>query len=89
MVYLHNVYAGPGLAGVPRGAVKRLRIAAYHYGYPGMAGPDKIGRARTVGCDADSRNGAGPRGRLGAVSRAGVYADHAFSRWTPTARRWR
>ncbi len=43
-VYLHDVYAGPGLAGVPRGAVKRLRIAAYHYGYPGMAGPDKIGR---------------------------------------------
>ena len=45
VVYLHNVYAGPGLAGVPRGAVKRLRIAAYHYGYPGMAGPDKVGRA--------------------------------------------
>lgn len=43
VVYLHNVYAGPGLAGVPRGAVKRLRIVAYHYGYPGMAGPDKVG----------------------------------------------
>ncbi|MBN2475551.1 MAG: SUMF1/EgtB/PvdO family nonheme iron enzyme [Pirellulales bacterium] len=43
IVYLHNVYAGPGLAGVPRGAVKRLRIVGYHYGYPGMAGPDKIG----------------------------------------------
>ncbi|MCH5373467.1 MAG: hypothetical protein JJ992_05790, partial [Planctomycetes bacterium] len=45
VVYLHNIYAGPGLAGVPRGAVKRLRIAAYHFGFPGMAGPDKIGRA--------------------------------------------
>lgn len=43
-VYLHNVYAGPGLRGVPPGSVKRLRIAAYHYGYPGMADPDKIGR---------------------------------------------
>lgn len=43
-VYLHDVYAGPGLAGVPRGAVKRLRIIAYHYGYPGLAGPDLIGR---------------------------------------------
>ncbi|MCP4263515.1 MAG: SUMF1/EgtB/PvdO family nonheme iron enzyme [Planctomycetes bacterium] len=43
VVYLHDVYAGPGLAGVPRGTVKRLRIAAYHFGYPGMAGPDKIG----------------------------------------------
>jgi len=43
VVYLHDVYAGPGLAGVPRGTVKKLRIAAYHFGYPGMAGPDKIG----------------------------------------------
>jgi formylglycine-generating enzyme required for sulfatase activity len=44
-VYLHNVYAGPGLQGVPRGSVKRLRIVAYHYGYPGMADTDKIGHA--------------------------------------------
>jgi len=43
IVYLHDVYAGPGLAGVPRGAVKKLRIVAYHFGYPGLAGPDKIG----------------------------------------------
>ncbi len=44
LVYLHDVYAGPGLRGVPHGSVKRLRLAAYHFGYPGMAGPDKIGR---------------------------------------------
>jgi hypothetical protein len=43
VVYLHDVYAGPGLAGIPKGTVKKLRIVAYHYGYPGMAGPDKIG----------------------------------------------
>ncbi len=43
VVYLHDVYAGPGLAGVPRGTVKRLRVVAYHFGYPGMAGPDKAG----------------------------------------------
>jgi len=43
VVYLDDVYAGPGLAGVPRGTVKKLRIIAYHFGYPGMAGPDKIG----------------------------------------------
>ena len=42
-VYIHNVYAGPGLKGVPAGTVKRLRVIAYHYGYFGMAGPDKIG----------------------------------------------
>jgi len=40
---LQDVYAGPGLAGVPRGTIKRLRIVAYHFGYPGLAGPDKIG----------------------------------------------
>ena len=43
VVYLHNVYAGPGLAGVPHGTIKRLRVVAYHFGYPGLAGPDKIG----------------------------------------------
>lgn len=44
VVLLHDVYRGPGLKGVPRGTIRRLRVAAYHYGYPGMAGPDKIGR---------------------------------------------
>ena len=43
VIYLHDVYAGPGLAGVPRGTAKKLRILAYHFGYPGLAGPDKIG----------------------------------------------
>ncbi|MHC4207450.1 MAG: HzsA-related protein, partial [Planctomycetota bacterium] len=43
VVYLDDIYAGEGLKGVPRGTVKKLRILAYHYGYPGMAGPDKIG----------------------------------------------
>jgi len=43
VVYLHDVYAGPGLAGVPRGTAQRLRILAYHFGYRGLAGPDKIG----------------------------------------------
>jgi formylglycine-generating enzyme required for sulfatase activity len=42
-VYLHDIYAGPGLEDVPRGTVKELRIVGYHFGYPGMAGPDKIG----------------------------------------------
>ena len=45
VVIVHDVYQGPGLQGVPRGVVRQLRIAAYHYGYPGMAGPDKVGRA--------------------------------------------
>ena len=45
VIVLHDIYKGPGLKGVPRGTVKKLRIAAYHFGFPGMAGPDKIGRA--------------------------------------------
>lgn len=44
VLYLHDVYRGPGLAGVPRGTIEHLRVFAYHYGYRHMAGPDKIGR---------------------------------------------
>lgn len=44
IVYLHSVYSGPGLTGVPRGTIKSLRVIAYDFGYPGLAGPDLIGR---------------------------------------------
>ncbi len=43
VVYLHDIYRGPGLAGVPRGTIRSLRVIAYHFGYPGLAGPDVIG----------------------------------------------
>jgi formylglycine-generating enzyme required for sulfatase activity len=43
-VFLQDIYAGPGLAGVPRGTVKHLRVVAYDFGYIGLAGPDIIGR---------------------------------------------
>ena len=43
IVYLHDVYAGPGLRDVPRGTVTHLRVHAYHFGYRGLAGWDKIG----------------------------------------------
>jgi len=42
-VYLHDVYAGPGLSGVSRGTVKKLRVLSYHFGYRDLAGSDKIG----------------------------------------------
>ena len=38
MFYMADVYTGPGLAGVPRGAVKKLRIFTYHFGYQQIAG---------------------------------------------------
>ena len=31
------------LRGVPRGTAKKLRLIAYHFGYRGLAGSDKIG----------------------------------------------
>jgi len=43
IVYLADVYAGKGLMGVPRGTVKRLRVFANHYAYPGMGGHIHIG----------------------------------------------
>ncbi len=38
VVFLADVYRGPGLAGVPRGTVKRLRLFTYHFAYRGMGG---------------------------------------------------
>jgi formylglycine-generating enzyme required for sulfatase activity len=42
-VYVNDVYAGPGLSGVPRGAIKRIRVFGYHFGYVNLAGNDVIG----------------------------------------------
>jgi formylglycine-generating enzyme required for sulfatase activity len=42
IVYLQDVYAGEGLRGVPRGAVKQLRLFTYHFLYPGMGGPQGV-----------------------------------------------
>ena len=38
VVYLTDVYAGPGLAGIPRGTVKKLRLFTYHFSYQGVGG---------------------------------------------------
>jgi len=42
LVYLVDVYTGQGLEGVPRGAVKNLRLYEFHYGYPNMGGHKHI-----------------------------------------------
>lgn len=42
VVYLADVYAGPGLRDVPRGKVKALRIYEFHYGYPKMGGHEHV-----------------------------------------------
>ena len=38
LIYLEDIYAGPGLKGVPRGAVKQLRLFTYHFAYQRIAG---------------------------------------------------
>ncbi|MBN2449277.1 MAG: SUMF1/EgtB/PvdO family nonheme iron enzyme [Lentisphaeria bacterium] len=38
LVYLADIYRGPGLEGVPRGEVRTLRLTSYTYGYRGMGG---------------------------------------------------
>jgi len=38
LLYLENVYAGPGLEGVPLGTVKQLRLYTYQFSYHGVAG---------------------------------------------------
>ncbi|MBN1417666.1 MAG: hypothetical protein JXP34_02760, partial [Planctomycetes bacterium] len=43
VVFLADVYQGPGLAGVPRGTVKKLRIYEPHYAYPRVGGHIHIG----------------------------------------------
>ncbi|MBD3173614.1 MAG: SUMF1/EgtB/PvdO family nonheme iron enzyme [Armatimonadia bacterium] len=42
-IYLQDIYEGDGLAGVPRGTVKSLRVFEYQYAYPNMGGHIHIG----------------------------------------------
>ena len=49
-VYLADVYKGPGLKGVPRGQVKRLRLFSYSYMYRDTLGRG-FGHLATVGAD--------------------------------------
>jgi formylglycine-generating enzyme required for sulfatase activity len=38
LVFLEDIYKGQGLKNVPRGAVKKLRLYTYHFGYHRVAG---------------------------------------------------
>jgi len=42
-VYISNVYYGPGLKGVPPGAVRKLRLFAYHYAHVNSGGHASVG----------------------------------------------
>ena len=43
-VLMMDIYRGPGLAGVPRGLVKALRLSSYDFTFHGLGGePDRVG----------------------------------------------
>jgi formylglycine-generating enzyme required for sulfatase activity len=43
VVHIADIYRGPGLRGVPRGTVKRLRVFSYHYAYNKRGGHNSVG----------------------------------------------
>ncbi|MGB2819570.1 MAG: SUMF1/EgtB/PvdO family nonheme iron enzyme, partial [Phycisphaerae bacterium] len=43
ILYVSDVYKGPGLKGVPRGTVKKMRVYSFHYAYYRMGGHINIG----------------------------------------------
>ncbi len=47
VINLGDIYSGPGMAGVPRGTIKSLRVIAYHYAYQNMADD-----SRAIGVDS-------------------------------------
>lgn len=63
-VHIADIYRGPGLAGVPRGTVKRLRVFSYHFGYNDKAGFPLVGTQagwdvkRVVGTTAVEADGS-------------------------------
>jgi hypothetical protein len=42
VLYIQDIYEGPGLAGIPRGTVKQLRLLTYGYAYRRLGGHDSI-----------------------------------------------
>ncbi|TWU39776.1 HzsA-related protein [Novipirellula artificiosorum] len=42
-VFLTDIYQGPGLEGVPRGAVRNLRLFSYHYSFVKTGGHASVG----------------------------------------------
>ncbi len=44
VIYLQDIYSGPGLSGVPRGVVKNLRLFTYAYNYRHMGSWSLVGQ---------------------------------------------
>ena len=50
-IFLTNIYMGPGLKGIPRGTVKKLRVATYQFSYPNPGGFQHGGGYGALGLD--------------------------------------
>ena len=75
-VLINDVYAGPGLAGVPRGTVKSLRVSRYEYGPRNKGGHYDMGME--AGWDAKQMLGTAPVDDDGSASFT-VPANTPFS----------
>jgi formylglycine-generating enzyme required for sulfatase activity len=75
-VLINDVYAGPGLAGVPRGTVKSLRVSRYEYGPRNIGGHYAMGME--AGWDAKQMLGWAPVDDDGSASFT-VPANTPFS----------
>ena len=73
-VYLHDVYAGHGLAGVPRGTVKNLRVLCLPLRLSASRRTSPDWARRSVGSDADLGHGARRSGRFRHVPDSGEHA---------------
>ena len=54
-VHVADIYNGPGLAGIPRGTVKKLRLFSYHYNYHRTGGHSSTGWIRGPGSTYQDR----------------------------------
>ena len=72
-VFLQDIYVGPGLSGVPRGAIKGLRVIGYDFGYIGARGHGQDRAKRALGNHADLGDHARERRWIRFVPRAGQY----------------
>ena len=47
-VHVADIYNGPGLKGIPRGTVKKMRLFSYHYAYHNTGGHSMTGHVRSA-----------------------------------------
>ncbi len=53
-VHIADIHYGPGLSGVPRGTVKKLRLFSYHFNYHKTGGHSSVGWIKCDGGNAPS-----------------------------------